>query len=234
MSGYDLDVTTPRARAAQAAYASDSAALDDDPFAVFDVDYGTHARQRYDVFCAGDRAPAILFFHGGYWRAGSKEARRFPAPVWRTRGVVWVSAGYRLCPEARLAQSVEDARSALAHLAGNAGAFGIDPARIHLCGNSAGAHLAAMAAASDTPVASLTVLSGLFDLTPLIYERAAAHLDLTLAMARELSPLLHLPPPSVPVTIGWGGEESQDFADRPTRSSPAPTAVGRGGKSGLC
>ncbi len=211
MSGYDLDVSAPRPAAVQAAYVQASIPLAQDPGATLDVPYGPDPRQRYDVFPAqGENRPAILFFHGGYWKAGTKEARRFPAPVWQARGVTWITAEYRLCPAYTLGDLVDDARAALSHLHNNAARFGLDPARIHVAGNSAGAHLAAMAAATG-PAHSVSLLSGLFDLKPVVETQAQDWLSLAPDAVRSLSPVNSLLPPDVPVIAGWGGDETPVF-----------------------
>ena len=214
-AGYDLDPHSASANAAQAEYVARSAAVAEAEGAQLDLAYGAHPRQRLDVFGAGAGAAAILFFHGGYWRAGSKDSRRFPAPAWAARGVAWIPVNYRLVPEATLEDAVADARAALAFVAEQAGALGVDPARLHLSGNSAGAHLAAMAAAGGwpgrPPVASLSVVSGLFDLEPLLRAGANDWLGLDAGRARALSPVHHLPPRDLPVLVGCGGAETQAF-----------------------
>ena len=61
-------------------------------------------------------------------------------------GVPILSVEYRLAPEATGTTPVEDVYSGLAWLLGHAGEHGVDPARIALMGESAGAGLAAGAA----------------------------------------------------------------------------------------
>jgi acetyl esterase/lipase len=42
--------------------------------------YGPGEREKLDLLApAGERVPAIVFIHGGYWRGGAREDRRFPA-----------------------------------------------------------------------------------------------------------------------------------------------------------
>ncbi|MEM9755750.1 MAG: alpha/beta hydrolase fold domain-containing protein [Pseudomonadota bacterium] len=212
---YDLDAGRPETQARQTALERASDAVAAQPGAVLGLAYGAHPRQRIDVFPAAPDAPIFVFFHGGYWRAGSREARRFPAPAWRARGVTWAVAGYRLVTDAPLAASVADARAAIAFLAQQRDALGLGAAPLHLCGNSAGGHLAAMAAAAGwdgrPDIASLTTLSGLHDLRPLVRCNPNAWLKLTDGRAAELSPILHLPPTDLPVLVGWGGAETAAF-----------------------
>ena len=218
-AGYDLDAAAPATLAIQADYERRSGEVGKAADATLDLSYGPHERQSLDIFPAGRSSPGLVFFHGGFWRAGSKDARRFPAAEWNRIGVAWIPVNYRLLPQHSLWDAVSDARSALAWLRGNAADHGIDPDRLHVTGNSAGAHLAAMAAAGDcdgswlrTEIASLSVISGLFDLVPLIGTPANEWLRLTAASAAALSPIHSLPPAGLPVTVGWGGAETDAFA----------------------
>jgi acetyl esterase/lipase len=54
-----------------------------------------------------------------------------------------VSVDYRLAPEHRFPAALEDAKAAVSHISGHAADFGIDPKRLGICGDSAGATLAA-------------------------------------------------------------------------------------------
>jgi acetyl esterase len=59
---------------------------------------------------------------------------------------VVISIGYRLAPETRFPGAVDDAYAATLWCAQNAARLGIDPAKIVVCGDSAGGNLAAVAA----------------------------------------------------------------------------------------
>lgn len=213
MSGYDLPPDSPGFAEAQAKMSQLSKPLADFSGAYLDVPYGDHPRQRLDVFPAGPGCPAILFLRGGYWRAGNKEERHFPASEWATRGVTWIVPNYRLAPEASLPEIVEDACSALKCVFASEQEFGVDPTQIHLCGNSAGAHLAAMVAASPlaTKICSLTLLSGLYDLQPLIGEAPNTWLNMNTETAKSMSPALNLPSKDIPITVCVGGTEAPEF-----------------------
>ena len=218
-TGYDLDMAAPGTLAVQADYERLSREVGKAAGASLDVSYGPHPRQSLDIFPAGRSSPGLVFFHGGFWRAGSKDARRFPASEWNRIGVAWIPVNYRLLPQHCLEDAVSDARSALAWLEGNSADHGVDPGQLHVTGNSAGAHLAAMAAAEvcdgswrRTGVASLSVISGLFDLIPLIGTPANEWLGLTAGSAAALSPIHSLPPCDLPVAVGRGGDETDAFA----------------------
>ncbi|WP_372571852.1 alpha/beta hydrolase [Ruegeria jejuensis] len=92
-------------------------------------------------------APVIVFFHGGGHVFGdlrtSDTTARFLA---LKTGCTLISVGYRKAPEHPFPAAVEDSFSALRWVMENAGDLSIDPARLALCGDSAGGNLAAVAA----------------------------------------------------------------------------------------
>lgn len=97
---------------------------------------------------AGDRRAAIVFFFGGGWFVGEPE-QFFPHCAYlASRGMVAMSAEYRLrdVHGATPFDSVADARSAMRWVRGHAAELGVDSGRIAAGGGSAGGHLAAAAA----------------------------------------------------------------------------------------
>ena len=91
--------------------------------------------------------PAILYFHGGGWVTGSLEAydRVFRQICART-GCALVAVDYRLAPEHKFPAAIDDAVAAFRWLATDAVNLGIDPARIVVAGDSAGATIATVLA----------------------------------------------------------------------------------------
>lgn len=112
-----------------------------------------------DVHGAGvgsDPRPVVLFVHGGGWREGGRAEF---CPAWPGRqafdwlvadGFVVVSPDYRLTGEACFPAQLDDVLAALRWLVAHAGELGADPERIVLWGQSAGAHLAALAGLDAT------------------------------------------------------------------------------------
>jgi acetyl esterase len=91
--------------------------------------------------------PALLFMHGGGFTLGGIETHDSLCRQLALRsGAAVVSLDYRLAPEHRFPVAVNDTWDALQWLAARGGRLGLDPARLALGGDSAGATLAAVAA----------------------------------------------------------------------------------------
>lgn len=150
--------------------------------------------------------PVMVFIHGGYWQELDHAATNFLAARYLARGMAFASLGYGLAPrhsiEAMTAQCRQGLRAVFARVAGEGGVT-----RLVLGGHSAGAQLACgVAAAEATSASGLTIdalllVSGVFDLTPLVDTYVNGPLGLDRARARALSPrfgdLAALPPSRV-------------------------------------
>jgi acetyl esterase/lipase len=86
--------------------------------------------------------PTVVYFHGGFWAAGSKEAALFSLFPWMEMGWNVVNVEYRLAKIAPAPAAVEDGMCALRFLAANARQYNIDLTRLVTYGESAGGHLA--------------------------------------------------------------------------------------------
>lgn len=98
--------------------------------------------------------PLVIQIHGGGWMLGDKHRSgpfvdfpRVLASV-AARGYAVASIDYRLSAEARFPAQAHDVKAAIRWLRMNAAQYGIDPARVVTWGESAGGHLAALAAVS--------------------------------------------------------------------------------------
>ncbi|MGW6404625.1 alpha/beta hydrolase [Streptomyces sp. NPDC055134] len=132
-----------------------------------DIAYGPHPLHRYNVFApqGAERAPVLVFWHGGGWTNGYRQWVTFMGRAACSLGLVLVAPSYRLAPAHPLPAGLQDALAALAHLRDGVGARGGDPDRLFLAGHSAGGHIAALTAllAPEGVVACLPV-SGIMDL----------------------------------------------------------------------
>jgi arylformamidase len=134
--------------------------------------YGAHPRQTLELFKAIPGAPGnglAVFIHGGFWRAMQREQFRFMARPFLKRGYDCALIEYRLMPEFRLRDLVDDALAGLRHLAAHRERLML-AGRTLIAGHSAGAHLALYAtmdarkagiALGDT---SLLLVSGVYDI----------------------------------------------------------------------
>lgn len=129
------------------------------------VPEGVRLVEGFPYGCAGDRIlrfdlydrvepppadrPAMVFLHGGCWKFGSpRQFLRQASRLSLRYGILSVSVDYRMSGEARFPAALQDAKCAIRWLRAHAREHRIDPDRIGVCGGSAGAHLAAMAAAT--------------------------------------------------------------------------------------
>lgn len=88
--------------------------------------------------------PVMLYFHGGGFAIGNLDTHdRYVCYLTQTSGVAYVAVEYRLAPEHPYPAANDDAFDALMWVHDNAKELGIDPERIGLSGDSAGASLAA-------------------------------------------------------------------------------------------
>lgn len=94
---------------------------------------------------AGTEAlPVLLYFHGGGWVIGDAESYDHLTRYLAHEGRIAVlSIGYRKGPEHPIPAPIEDGFAAYAWLTSHASALHLDPARIAVGGDSAGAGIAA-------------------------------------------------------------------------------------------
>jgi len=209
-----------------AAYAERSAAARALPGARLNLAYGAGADERLDLFvptapasstASGTQAPPLLvFIHGGYWQELSKEASSFAAADAQAQGCAFAALDYTLAPAATVAQIVQQCRRAIVWLHREAATLGFDRHRIVVAGSSAGAHLAAMCAlpgsVSAARVKAAVLVSGIYELEPLVGTSINAALGLDAQAARAVSPALASNLSGFPpALVCWGEVETAEF-----------------------
>lgn len=117
------------------------------------VSYGEHPRQRFDVYLpsgAKGPVPCVFFIHGGAWiiRDKRENLERFREPL-AAAGIALVSVNYRYLRHAQadglnppVLGPLQDSARALQTFRHRAAEYGIDPQRVALMGESAGAFTA--------------------------------------------------------------------------------------------
>lgn len=130
-----------------------------------DVVFGTAGAGGRDLRCdvytppgvsAGSSAPCVVLVHGGSWRSGDRTQLRGYGILLGRAGYVCVAPEYRLLGESPWPAQIHDVKTAIRWVRAFASDLGVDPQRIAIEGNSAGAHLALVAAGT----ASLEGLEG--------------------------------------------------------------------------
>lgn len=87
-------------------------------------------------------APTFIYYHGGGWVGGSKEANVLRLLPYLEQGWAVVNVQYRLGDVSLAPAAVVDSLCALRWVARNAERYGFDTDRLVVSGNSAGGHLA--------------------------------------------------------------------------------------------
>eukprot|EP00439_Symbiodinium_sp_Y106_P081263 s1106_g20.t1 len=115
------------------------------------VRYGPKRRHLMDIYMlrpelrdAGPR-PVVVFFTGGVWIIGYKMWGMLMGMVLQRLGILLIVPDYRNFPQATGDDMVEDTILAVQWSLDHCEDYGGDPSRIFLVGQSAGAHLLAMA-----------------------------------------------------------------------------------------
>src|SRR5581483_1205365 len=182
------------------------------------IAYAERSRHRLDI-CRPARpepAPVVVFFYGGAWRSGNKGLYRYVAKALARRGYVAVVPDYRIYPEARYPDFLEDGARVVRWVKDNIASFGGDPDKIFLKGHSAGAHIAAMLSIDGRwlrqvgldprrDVAGLIGISGPYDYLPL---RDKTLRDIFGGADRpETQPIFHVAPGAPPSLLVTGGRD---------------------------
>ena len=103
--------------------------------------------------------PALLYFHGGGWISGGIASHDAICATLSALGLCRVIAvDYRLAPEHRFPAALEDGRAALRAIAARPRRYGVDPKRLGIAGDSAGANLAIVLAREAAAALALQLL----------------------------------------------------------------------------
>lgn len=192
------------------------------------VQYGRkHPRQFMEcIYKEGTKKkPALLWIHGGGWQDENLTPAYRPEEALADlaeRGFFIACIEYRLAQHAKFPACVEDCQSAVKYLRSREKQFGIDGERIGVWGESAGAHIAAMAALNFNHTPEAEIESAVLWFCPSDLEMQAAGeegerivSDLLGCDARKnpdkvrgASPVSYAPGRKLPVLLMHGDEDS--------------------------
>ena len=140
-----------------------------------DIPYGSLPRQKLDVYTPDQpRADgkAVIFFYGGSWASGAKADYLFVGQALAARGITTLIPDYRVYPEVRYPDFLDDGAAATAWAARKVGTE-----KLFVAGHSAGAYIAIMMVANTPYLAAAGVdrmklpggigIAGPYDFLPL-------------------------------------------------------------------
>ncbi|XP_044528163.1 kynurenine formamidase [Gracilinanus agilis] len=159
------------------------------------VTYGDGDGEKLDIYFptkASAELPFFLFIHGGYWQEGSKDYSAFMVAPLTAAGIAVAVIAYDLAPKGNIDLMLSQVRSSVLFIqkqyAFNRG--------IYLCGHSAGAHLTSMVLLTNWAehevipnIKGSFLVSGIYDLEPIVYTYVNDILQMTVEDAQRNSPM---------------------------------------------
>ncbi|MFI6508456.1 alpha/beta hydrolase [Streptosporangium sp. NPDC050855] len=153
------------------------------------VSYGSHPRQRMDVWYQSDeiKRPAVFLIHGGWWSSGDKKYMTEISRSYAEQGYVVFNLNYRLSGDASWPAQRTDTLDAIATARRHAALWSFDPNNYVIIGFSAGGHLAT---AAGTYKSRLRGLRGVVGISPVVspltaYTEGADTFDLNKRKLRQ-------------------------------------------------
>jgi acetyl esterase/lipase len=146
------------------------------------IAYADGPRKKLDVYVPKNlvgKAPIVFFIYGGGWNHGDRGDYQFLGNAFASRGFVVVIPDYRLYPEVKYPDFLEDNAQALKWVEGNIGSYGGDTDRLFVAGHSAGAYNAVMLGLDKSfmrdngvtiSIKAIAALSGPYDFYPFEYD----------------------------------------------------------------
>jgi arylformamidase len=203
------------------------------------VAYGDAAIETIDIYrTRQQRAPVFVFIHGGAWRGGRSADCAAAAEMF-----VAARAHYAV-PEFSWVQDVggslvvmaDQVRRAIAWVWRNAASFGGDASRLYVCGQSSGAHLAAVALTTDWTrqfdlpadiIKGGICISGMYDLVPVSLSARSGYVKFDDETIEQLSPIRHIDQLRAPLVVAYGTCETPEFQRQNREFAAAVASAGK-------
>lgn len=189
-----------------------------------DVSYGPSEAEKLDIYPGNpvDRSegmPVRIFFHGGGWRANSKEKACYAAELVVQNGGIYVAPDFAKIDQVPLDEIIRQSRAAVAWAYKNIANYRGNPNRIYVGGVSSGAHQAAMVAGTDwaefglpaDTVKGVTLLSGIYDFYPFSLTPRKEELGLDEDGLQRRSPILNVPAGEMDLLLGVAELDSAEI-----------------------
>ena len=185
-----------------------------------DLVYGDRPTQVLDLFHAGGSAcPLHIFIHGGYWQELSHKESSPMAPMLLEQGNAFAAINYTLAPDASIEDMILECQQAIEWLIANADHLDIDAGDLTISGHSAGAQLISMSLlrwkelGSDIfrRIRKVLLISGIYDLTPLLSTSINIELGLDHEAALQLSPAHRPAKFDMPVVVIVAEQDTGEF-----------------------
>lgn len=183
-----------------------------------------------DTKLSGQGDTAILLVHGGGWTRGSKDMLVPMSKALAGEGYVVFTQEYRLTPEAPYPACIHDVKRAIRWVRANASKYNVDPNKLCLQGQSAGAHLVLLAAGTpnlrelDPPDADISISAecaavAAFYPPTIMYRgerrvsggtaaRALKGSDVSDELAKQASPITYVHPQFPPTMLLHGDKDT--------------------------
>ncbi|XP_046403132.1 kynurenine formamidase isoform X3 [Ischnura elegans] len=189
------------------------------------VPYGTREGEKLDIF-GGDslpkESPILVYIHGGYWSSLDRTISSYCVKPFYAAGIRVVVVGYDLAPKVKLGEIIEEIQNAACYILDLASNLGSKS--VWFSGHSAGGHLSAMllsrawmdslSATHKVLLKGLILISGVYDLTPLLPIYVNEPLEMTRAEAVKWSPMYFDISPNaanVKIHVAVGENDSPEF-----------------------
>ena len=203
------------------------------------IAYGPKPIESLDLFpTSKPNAPINVFIHGGAWRQRSVKDYAFLAEMFVRAGSHWIGLDFDGVEgtNGNLLPMADQVRRAVAFVYKNAKSFGGDPGRIHVSGQSSGAHLAGNVVTTDWEkdygvpndiVKGALLCSGMYDLKPVRLSKRSEYVAFTDEAEEKLSSQRRLGRLNCPLIVAYGTYETPEFQRQNREFAAAVKAAGK-------